>query len=295
MRIHRHRLFLPLLGVAGLLSACAEEPASSDPDPANASYAGIYEQPVRLSHGIFEGAPFVEGGASRPRVTLVTDFVFNSDLDGDGRDERVVLLAENSGGSGTMEYLAAISAGAGGSGDIGTVALGDRVQIVAAEAANNGLELVVLQTGPQDAACCPGDVVRRRFAYEHGALREASAQPLGRLSLDLVSDRNWVLTRLSGEPVPALETPVTLSLADGQVSGFSGCNTFRGRVTAGDGPGELNIDTLAGTRMACPDLQSGIEHRFLAALAGASGFGFQATRLVLRFEASGVSGALTFE
>lgn len=291
--MHRHQLLLPLVGLAGLLSACAEGPVSSGPDPANASYAGIYEQPVQLSDGVFEGAPFVEGGASRPRVTLVTDFVLVNDLDGDGRDERIVLLAENSGGSGTWGYLAAISPGAAG--DVDTVALGDRVQIVSADVAGKGVELVVAQAGPQDAACCPGDVVRRRFVFADGALEEASALPLGRLSLEQISDRTWLLTELSGEPLPALETPVTLSLADGQVSGFSGCNTFRGRIEAVDGPGGLRIDTLAGTRMACGDLQSGVEHRFLAALSGATGFGFRATRLVLRFEAAGVAGTLTFE
>ena len=295
MGILRHRLFLPCLGLAVLLSACAEGPASSDPDPANASYAGIYEQPVQLSDGVFEGAPFVEGGASRPRVTLITDFDLGGDLDGDGQDERIVLLAENSGGSGTMGYLTAVSPVAAGGGALDTVALGDRVQIVSAEATDNGVELVVVQAGTEDAACCPGDVVRRRFTYADGALTEVTAQSLGRLSLGQISDRTWVLTELSGKPLPALETPVTLSLADGQISGFSGCNTFRGRVAAGDGPGELSIDTLAGTRMACPDLQSGVEQRFLAALAGATGFGFRATHLALRFEASGVPGTLTFE
>ncbi|MDH4030864.1 MAG: hypothetical protein OEU49_08450, partial [Chromatiales bacterium] len=42
--------------------------ATDSADAANATYLGIYDEPVTLRDGVFEGRPFVEGGASRPRV-----------------------------------------------------------------------------------------------------------------------------------------------------------------------------------------------------------------------------------
>ncbi|MDX2437573.1 MAG: hypothetical protein QNL88_11050, partial [Acidobacteriota bacterium] len=83
--------------------------ANSAPNPeelANATYSGLFGDPVTLDDGRWQGAPYVEGGASRPSAGLVRNFVLSGDLNGDGRDEAVVLVWESSGGSGTREYLA---------------------------------------------------------------------------------------------------------------------------------------------------------------------------------------------
>ncbi len=67
----------------------------------SATYEGLFDYPVTLTDGRYEGEPFVEGGASAPAAGLVEDFLLTCDLDGDGREEAVVLLWESSGGSGT--------------------------------------------------------------------------------------------------------------------------------------------------------------------------------------------------
>ncbi|MEA3409673.1 MAG: hypothetical protein U9Q95_04925, partial [Candidatus Eisenbacteria bacterium] len=87
---------------------------------ANATYHGIYEAPVRLANGRFEGEPFVEGGVSRPTVQLIGGVFETGDLDGDGSEESVVLLVENSGGTGSFVYLAAGGRRGGEAGNLGT-------------------------------------------------------------------------------------------------------------------------------------------------------------------------------
>ena len=77
--------------------------------PAEATYVGIYERPVRLTGGMYEGEPFVEGGAARPRLVLATGPELAGDLDGDGRTETIAFLDENSGGTGRFGYVAVLA------------------------------------------------------------------------------------------------------------------------------------------------------------------------------------------
>ena len=98
----------------------------------NATYSGIYDEPVILVDGLYEGEPFVEGGAARPTVGLAPDFRRTGDLDGDGTEEAVVVLWESSGGSGTFNYVAVAGRREGQVVNLGTAELGDRVQVRAA-------------------------------------------------------------------------------------------------------------------------------------------------------------------
>jgi hypothetical protein len=69
----------------------------------NATYAGLEDLavPVTLEERRWEGEPFEPGAASRPSVVLAPGFRLTGDLDGDGAEEAVVVLAQSSGGSGT--------------------------------------------------------------------------------------------------------------------------------------------------------------------------------------------------
>lgn len=80
---------------------------------------------------------------------------------------------------------------------------------------------------------------------------------------------DWRLAELVGTDLPA-EVEVTLSLAEGRVTGLSGCNRYGGsyRLT-GEG---LALGPLAGTRMACGAAQSAVEAAYLAALGRVSRF-----------------------
>ena len=80
-------------------------------------------------------------------------------------------------------------------------------------------------------------------------------------AVDIVGG-TWTLVELYGEPVAADDTnrPVTLTLeADGNASGYSGCNQFGGEYTLEDD--QLTFGPIAMTRMAC-DRGMDIESRY---------------------------------
>ena len=95
----------------------------------NIAYPGIYEEPVRLVNGVYEGEPFVAGGSARPRVELLADLYLTPDIDGDGSEDAFVLLNESSGGTGQFLYLAAVTRVEDGVRHAGTLRVGDRVDL----------------------------------------------------------------------------------------------------------------------------------------------------------------------
>jgi len=173
-----------------LLGVCACQPvATTTSAPAidelgNATYSGIYEQPVTLSNGRYSGEPFVQGGASRPTVGLVIDFRLTGDLDGDGRDEAVVELWENSGGSGTNNYLAVMAREAVGVVNLATGWLGNRVQLRAGRIIDRTIEVDVLQHGPEDAMCCPTQLATRSLIVDGHELQTVNEQIIGTLPVN---------------------------------------------------------------------------------------------------------------
>ena len=138
-----------------IISGC-----SSSPEPLtieslqNAEYQGIYDGPVNLTEGKYEGEPFVEGGASRPLVVFVEPYAFG-DLDGDGVDDAAVLLVENSGGSGSFVYLAAVLNSNGSPVNMATTLLGDRAQVEEQTIEEGRIKVKMLTHGPEDPMCCP--------------------------------------------------------------------------------------------------------------------------------------------
>jgi hypothetical protein len=99
------RVFAAVMTIL-VASACTR--AHVRMDPAGATYTGIFDAPVTLVEGRFEGAPYVPGGASRPVVMLLAEPRASGDLTGDAEPERAVVLAADSGGSGTFVYLAVL-------------------------------------------------------------------------------------------------------------------------------------------------------------------------------------------
>lgn len=93
----------------------------------NMTYQDIYDKPVTLADGLYEGAPFVNNAASKPTLTFISPAVFG-DLNEDGVDDAAVLLVENSGGSGSFVYLAAVVNNGGVPENVATTLLGDRVE-----------------------------------------------------------------------------------------------------------------------------------------------------------------------
>lgn len=273
-------------------------PAPSLAELRNATYKGFEAAPgpVTLIDGRWEGPPYVAGGAARPSVYLIPEFRLVGDLDGDGSDEAVVLLDENAGGSGEYLYLTVVGRSDGGVRQIATTRLGDRVQIRAARIEGGRIILGLVQAGPTDPMCCPGNLVTREFKLRPaGLIGRVSSVPVGRLSLDTIGGTEWVLRSWSwNEPAPS-EPRVTLRFKDGRLVGTAGCNRYFAPVRAGELPGSVTVGPAEATRMTCVAPAMVVEARFLGQLAGVTKFGFMATRLALTYRRPGGVGTMLFE
>jgi heat shock protein HslJ len=251
----------------------------------NATYKGVEEAggDFTLADGKWEGQPFAPGAASRPSVTFVRDFRLAGDVDGDGADEAVVLLAANAGGTGEMSYLAVVGRPDGNVTNVATAPVGDRVQVRNARVAERRIVLDVVQAGENDAACCPGDLVTRTWQLSGAALMEAPPVKTGRLSLDTLAGTEWVLKSWAwDEPAPAAPD-VTLTLDGARLVGSAGCNNYFAQVTPGDAPGGIKIGPAGSTRKMCPEAEMAVEKRFLEQLAGVTQMRFVAGQLALSY------------
>jgi len=247
---------------------------------AEATFAGISDQTVTLRDGRWEGEPFVEEGASRPTVGLVPHFLLAGDLDRDGREDATVLLWESSGGSGTRLYLAAARRHDKDIEILATAFVGDRVQLRSGRVVGGHILLDLIQTGPDDPACCPTQKAKTTWALGPEGLTLTSTEITGTLSIADLEGPEWILVELGRNQTVAEGTEITLGFQDNRVAGAGGCNRYFGTVNSA-APGELRFSGMGATRMACPEEAMDLEQRYLNALAGASHFSFLAGRLVL--------------
>ena len=251
----------------------------------NAAISGVYDTTVTLKDGVFEGPPFDEGGAARPRLIVMGALVALGNLDGAPGDEAAMMLAENSGGSGEMVYLSVIGSRGGAPASIGTIAVGDRTKVVSFGISGMDVVTEVIEAGPSDPACCPTQVARKVYALEGGALKMRSSTVTGIMSVALLSGAEWTVVEIDGVPISGVERRPTATVAGDRISGFGGCNRYTGQIKE-TSPGGLAIGPIAGTRMACPEPEMQLEDRFLASLGKAVRYSFLAGRLVL----SGMDG-----
>jgi heat shock protein HslJ len=298
-------LFLaaPLCGAAGsAAAAAAKPPRPAAPAPGlaelkNMNYSGFVSDtgPVTLTDGRYAGEPYAPGAAARRTVTFGRDFRLTGDLDGDGQDEAVVVLAENTGGSGTFDYLAVVGRRQGKPVNLATVPLGDRVQVREARIAGRRLVVDVLRAGPGDAMCCPGELATVAWEMKGGKLAPAaSGVAPRRLTPAAIADTEWVLHSWGwDEPVPE-GIEITFRLAGDRVTGLAACNRYFAAAAARPSPGDLTIGTAGATKMACSEPQMAAESRFLAQLAGVRGYSFLLGELVLGWSRDGQGGAMLF-
>jgi len=140
----------------------------------NAEYRGIYEgKLVQLTDGRYQGEPFVEGGASRPTVTFIEPFAAG-DLNGDGVKDAAVLLVENSGGSGSFVFLAAVLSVGGQPHNVTTQLLGDRANVHGLRIDDGKVTLEMLIHGPDDPMCCPSLKVVDTYTLQGDAWEQLS-------------------------------------------------------------------------------------------------------------------------
>jgi hypothetical protein len=284
----------PAADAAAAPAADAARTAPTIDELARASFAGLHvtHDTITLVDGKWEGKPSATGGAARPRVDLVRDLRLAADLDADGREEAVVLLSESTGGSGVLVDLAVTARDGDALRNLATVFLGDRVQVRDVRLVGATLVVDLVQAGPGDAACCPGEMVTRLFSLRQDRLDEipSSAAP-ARLSLEALVGIEWILRRWSPSEAAPAQPEVTLSYRDGRLSGRAGCNGYFAAVTA-RAPGGIAVGPAGSTRMACPPDVMAVETRFLGILARVDRFSFLAGQLALSYDQDGTPGTI---
>ena len=297
-----YRQLMALIAVLACASVLATPPPRAAPelqDLANASYKGLVdiEGVITLSDGHWQGEPWVEGGASAPSAQLVGTLVAQGDMDLDGRTESVNLVNYSTGGTGQLLHLAVSRFDERGVDNFATAFLGDRVMV--RDLRVEGVRIVadLVQAGPHDGACCPGDIVTRTWRLQDDQLREEPLNhELERLSANILTGSKWVLSRWGfNEPVEKGIT-ITLEYSDGKFAGRSACNRYFAGVSAvGDIAGGINVARIGGTRMACAeDRLARADDRYFKALQLANRISFMAGELVLRWGEGSEFGSLYF-
>lgn len=281
--------------LASPLALPAANAAPTEEQLANMTYTGIFEQPITLKNGRWEGEPFAPGGTARPAVGLLEDFMLTGDLDGDGSDEAVVLLWETSGGSGTFDYLAVVGTRNGVPYNLGSALIGERIQVRSGRILGNRIELDVIEAGPDDATCCPAQKAKRSWSVDATGLHVNEPKITGQQSLADLDGTAWVLHRFSEDTPLAAQPEITLAFDGERISGSSGCNRYFASVKeTGELPGDLEISKIGGTRMACPEKIMALEKRYLEALGHVTRYSFMAGKLALTWQKGDAMGTLLF-
>jgi len=139
-------------GFTGLGAWAAAPAAPTLEQIQNAKVRGVLDgKSVRLKGGRYEGAPFVRGGAERPRVTLLDRFTATGNVDETPVEERMVLLSQSSGGTGVNLYLGVFGMRGGTAENLDTVLVGDRAQPNMLAIGGGMIFLDFVEAGPGDA------------------------------------------------------------------------------------------------------------------------------------------------
>jgi len=266
----------------------AERRAPTWIELANASYAGIEKGAISLSTGNWEGKPYMEGAATRPRVGLLEDVYFTGDLNGDGVDEAVVILWQSSGGTGSNSYIAVMSGQNDDVVNIGTALIGDRVKLRSWQISNAIISLDVLQVGEGDPMCCPTMLVTRSWSLNESELGEGEPIVDDALSVSALNGSNWMLTHVDWNEPIAEGIDITLTFSGDRISGKSACNRYSAGIHDGETAGRLELSQSMGTKMACPEEVMAIERQYLDVLSRVNAFSFHVGNLV--FSGPGTDG-----
>ena len=244
----------------------------------NATYQGIYDKAVALTAGRYAGKPFVEGGASRPTLTYL-DAAWG-DLTGDGADEALVALAENSGGSGVFIYLAVVVDRDRRAVNVATTLLQDRVRIDSLKINNGQAVIEMLSHRPDDPLCCPTRQVVKKFKLDGGKLLETPNEVAENDPTDARAELigitwSWLGSSYNNDTRSEVAVPGDFTItfnADGSFNGKADCNNFSGSYTLQGS--SISIRPGPMTMAICP--QQALVDQYLKDL-GAGPFTFSKT------------------
>jgi heat shock protein HslJ len=190
-------------------------------------------------------------------------------------------------------YLAVFGVRDGSFANLATVPVGDRVKLQSLWVERGKVIMDVIESGPNDAACCPTQVARKTFGYDGGAFKQVSSEVRGMLAVSMLGANEWTLVEIDGQPVPPEVDPPLIHFEGQKLRGFAGCNRFTASVTETK-PGEIGIGAAAAEKKACPPPQMEIEQKFLAQLVAVNRYGYVAGQLALTWQDGDRGGTLLF-
>jgi heat shock protein HslJ len=249
------------------LAVVSNTPAELADILGNLSYSGLFpDQQIALTDGYAE---YEEEGPGHPFVRLIDHLIATGDLDGDGVEDAVALLEDDSTGSGDFVYLAAVLNVWAEPTPLKAIMLGDRSPVKSLTIAGTQVIAELIAQGPGDPACCSTWNVRKNFNIEGGQLVEGSSVELNKASLNDLSGTSWRLVDLNLDQEPVLpETEITLHIAGSQINGSAGCNSYSSLVTGEeDSPQVFVVGPLTTERKLCSDPISNQESTYLTRLA----------------------------
>lgn len=281
------------VAVVGLAACAAPPPALDLSRLGQARIEGIEPEPILLENGSWEGEPWVEGGAARPRAGLIEEFVLEGSFTGEGRQQAAVLLWNSGGGSGTRLFVAVLEAGEDRPHSVATSLVGDRVQVIDFVAEGRELVLDLVTHGAGDAACCPGEHELRRYRFAGESVME-SAEDLGRATARILAGQIWKLDRFAEGQDRPVDVEITIAFdGAGHAHGNAGCNDYEATVEESDGR-NLTIHPTLTTMRRCPKAMVGAESEFLRLVGQVARFSFQNGRLVLQYTDADQFGMMSF-
>jgi heat shock protein HslJ len=202
-----------------------------------------------LKDGVYT-EPTAPGSASQTTVTLLDDMAYG--LLPDGQTAAAVVLAINTGGSGTFFQLSLMVDANGQPINVASTFLGDRVILHQVSFEEGKIIVELTRQGPEDPMCCPTQRMLDVYAYQDGQLTLESSVELAQPSLTGVVWQ-WQEFQSSDETVTKPENPEAYTLQfleDGKLTIQADCNQVMGAYTV-DGS-SLTIEAQAMTKMACP-------------------------------------------
>jgi hypothetical protein len=116
---------------------------------------GTYQTPFYNRTITLADGNYLEGSDSNTfSVQMLNVYAFG-DLNGDGKDDAAIILAENGGGSGTFESVIAVINQGGTPHQESQAQLGDRVLINSIDISSGVIHLNTVVHAPNDPMCCP--------------------------------------------------------------------------------------------------------------------------------------------
>jgi heat shock protein HslJ/LysM repeat protein len=235
------------------MSVGTAPPGLSEVELANATYRSEWTQAgmAPLIDGEYSEAA-APGSATKTEVIL-TPFMAYGRLN--DQDVAAVVLVTLPGGSGSFYDLHVVVSQDGQLVDVASAFLGDRVEINSIVIENGQIKVDMVQAGPDDPMCCPGQHVIKTYELQGDQLVEVSSEVVGPAGKpELIGTLwRWDQTAMNNGDKLVPDNPNNYTVEffpDGRVSAQADCNRANGTYTV-DGS-SISIEILQMTMAACP-------------------------------------------